>query len=76
VWAAAVRNSVLSLNIRRARRRLRLTQEDAAHAAKMKTPTYARIERGDVYPNFYSLLKIAKAFKMPIAELVQGSDLD
>lgn len=69
-------NAVLSLNIRRARADLRLSQEDAAHAAGMQVAVYSRIERGEVYPNYLSVLKIAKALNMPVSELVRGTDLD
>jgi transcriptional regulator with XRE-family HTH domain len=60
--------AVLAANIRAARDAAKLTQDDAAHAAGMRTAVYSRIERGEVDPRLSSLVKTAQALGIDLAE--------
>jgi predicted transcriptional regulator len=67
----AVDLAVLARNIRKARAGAELTQEDAASAADMQTAVYSRIERGEVDPRLSSLVRISRALRIELAELLR-----
>jgi len=59
----------LGRNIRAARARAGLRQDDAAHAASIAVAQYARTERGLVNLTALSLFKIARALNVGVDEL-------
>lgn len=61
---------VLGKNIRRQRRLSRISQEKAAELSHMERPMFARIERGRWNPTFETMLRIARALKVPLTALV------
>jgi DNA-binding XRE family transcriptional regulator len=61
--------------LRRRRRTLGLTQQDAAGLLGMKRLTYHRIETGDRHIHFAELAAICEAFHCPIGELLQDGQL-
>lgn len=61
--------------LRRRRRTLGLTQEDAARVLGLSRITYHRIERGSRRIRFSELATICAAFNCHIGELVQDGQL-
>ena len=61
--------------LRRRRRTLGLTQEDAARVLGMSRMTYHRIETGARHIHFTELAAICAAFNCHIGELVQDGQL-
>lgn len=61
--------------LRRRRRVLGLTQEDAASVLGMSRMTYHRIETGARRIRFSELAAICAAFSCPVGELVQDGQL-
>lgn len=59
-------------NVREARLRLRLTQEQAAQRTQVSLRTYAEWERGKALPRGYNLDNLAKALKVDPVDLLQG----
>jgi DNA-binding XRE family transcriptional regulator len=70
-WSA-VDLAALSRNVKAARDAAGLTQDQAADAADMQSAVYSRIERGEVDPRLSSLVKIAKALGVDLADLLRG----
>jgi len=52
--------------IRKAREKLKLTQEEVAEKAKMSVTYYAMIERGEVNPSYKKIQSLAKVLKLKI----------
>jgi transcriptional regulator with XRE-family HTH domain len=71
---AATRRALLAKNVKAARAAAGLTQEDAAHIARMQTAVYSRIERGETDPYFSTVVRVAQALNIPLIELVDGLD--
>jgi transcriptional regulator with XRE-family HTH domain len=63
---------VVSANIRAARAKARLTQDQAADRAGMQVAVYSRIERGEVDARVSSLSRIAAGLGVTVADLVAG----
>lgn len=64
--------SALGLNLRRLREGKGLTQEGLGERAELD-PTYiSGIERGVRNPSVLSLVRVAKALKVTVAELCEG----
>jgi transcriptional regulator with XRE-family HTH domain len=64
--------SALGLNLRRLREAKELTQERLGERAELD-PTYiSGIERGVRNPSVLSLVRVAKALKVPLTELCEG----
>jgi transcriptional regulator with XRE-family HTH domain len=61
---------LLGQSIRATREQARLTQEKLAEKADLSTVFISRIERGRESPSFDSLVKIAKALKVRVRDLV------
>jgi DNA-binding XRE family transcriptional regulator len=61
--------------LRRRRRVLGLTQQDAASLLGMKRLTYHRIETGDRHIHFAEMAAICEAFHCHIGELLQDGQL-
>lgn len=57
-------------NIKSARNKSGLTQQQVADKAKMHVNYYARIERGEENPSYESLEKIIKALGVKSAEVL------
>ncbi len=65
----------IGVQVKRARERALLTQEELAVRAGIGTATLNRIEKDRVDPHFRTIRKIAKALGVDPAELVkEGSD--
>ncbi|NCS98085.1 MAG: helix-turn-helix transcriptional regulator [Candidatus Pacebacteria bacterium] len=56
-------------NLRLARKKADLTQQQVAEKAKLHTNYYARIERGEENPSYEVLEKIVKALKIKSSEV-------
>jgi transcriptional regulator with XRE-family HTH domain len=64
--------SALGLNLRKLREAKSLTQEGLGERAELD-PTYiSGIERGVRNPSVLSLVRVAKALKVELTELVEG----
>lgn len=61
---------VVSANIRRMRREKRWSQVMMAHFAGLHPTEISRLERNHRNPRLLTIAKIAKAFKVPIADLL------
>lgn len=57
-------------NIKKARKKLGLTQAEVAEKAKIHSNYYARIERGEEKPALDTLDNIAKVLKVKVSELI------
>lgn len=57
-------------NIRKARTKAGLTQEQLAERAGVHTNFYARVERGEENPSYETIEKIVKALKIKSAEVL------
>ena len=60
----------LGKNIKKARKKVGLTQAQAAEKAGIHTNYFARVERGEENPSFEILEKIAKALKIKSSEIL------
>ena len=66
--------NALGRNLRRQREKRKFTQEKLGELAELD-PTYiSGIERGIRNPSLLSLLRIAKALGIPVADLCKGVD--
>lgn len=72
-WVVARRRAV-GQQIRAARLQANLTQEHLALIAEMDRATYNRIEQGHQSPLLDTLIRIAGALGVPLAELVGEDD--
>jgi transcriptional regulator with XRE-family HTH domain len=63
---------ILGETIRAKRKRAELSQEALAEKAALSTVFISRVERGIESPSFDSLVKIAKALKVHVCELVEN----
>ena len=61
--------------IKKVREAKGLSQKEVAIACKMDTGNYSRIENGKTDPAFSSVIKIAKALGIELAELFKAEDL-
>ncbi len=59
-------------NIRRARRRAGLTQEQLAEAADLHPVYISQVERGTKAISVEALWKLSKALRAPLSTLVRG----
>lgn len=57
-------------NIRKARTKAGLTQEQLAERADLHTNYYARVERGEENPSYETIEKIVKALKVKSATVM------
>jgi transcriptional regulator with XRE-family HTH domain len=64
----------IGAQLRRARERALLTQEELADRAGLAIPTISRIENGRVEPHFRSIRKLAKALGVDPRDLVGNAD--
>jgi transcriptional regulator with XRE-family HTH domain len=64
----------IGAQLKTARERALLTQEELAAKAGLGLPTISRIETGKVEPQFRTIRKLAKALDLDPAELVRGTD--
>jgi transcriptional regulator with XRE-family HTH domain len=62
-------NKKVGKRIKRARKDLKLTQEELAEKVNMHYTTISRIETGDSNPPVQTINKIAKALKISLSEL-------
>lgn len=62
----------VGMAIKNTRERKGLSQKQVAAACKMDPGQYSRIENGKTDPAFSSVVKIAKAMKVSLAELFQS----
>lgn len=60
----------LAKNIRRRRKELGLTQEDAAHAMGMATRHFQKVEAGELNITLRTLCRIARALGSEVSELL------
>lgn len=58
-------------NIRRARERRQMKQEELARMVGVKRETLSRIERGKQYPSIPLMERIAKTLGVPVVELLK-----
>jgi len=63
---------ILGATIRQKRKRARLTQERLAEKADLHPNFFGRVERGEEHVSLTALLRIAKALKVDVADLVRG----
>jgi transcriptional regulator with XRE-family HTH domain len=61
-------------NVRAARERAGLTQEQVADASGIHSTEVSRIERGLRDPRISTVLRLARAMGVPASELVDSSD--
>jgi transcriptional regulator with XRE-family HTH domain len=64
----------LGAQIRARRSELGFSQDELAHRCGLHRTYVGGIERGERNPSLVNLLKIARAFNMSVAELVEGID--
>ena len=65
---------VLGTNIRKHRETIEWSQEKLAVRSKLSSDYMGRLERGEVNISIEALMRVAKALKVPIFELVRGLD--
>ncbi len=63
--------TVLGNNIRQIRREKDLSQEALAEFADINVTFLGKIERGQANPTIETLLKISRAFEMPVTKLFE-----
>lgn len=63
---------ILGDTIRAKRMKAEFSQEKLAEKADLSTVFISRVERGKESPSMDSLVKIAKALKMQVRDLVKG----
>tara|TARA_R110000868_G_scaffold196396_1_gene442280 strand:+ start:556 stop:855 length:300 start_codon:yes stop_codon:yes gene_type:complete len=61
----------LAVRIKALREELGLSQEDVAHGGAISVSQVSRIERGLLNPTVSTIFYIARAMKVPVAELFQ-----
>jgi transcriptional regulator with XRE-family HTH domain len=61
--------SLLAGNVRRLRENLKWTQEQAAEASEIAVRHFQKIEAGDVNVTVATLVRVAKAFRVPVKAL-------
>ncbi|MBP9151573.1 MAG: helix-turn-helix transcriptional regulator [Flavobacteriales bacterium] len=61
----------LAVRIKAMREELGLSQEDVAHGAIISVSQVSRIERGLLNPTVSTIFHIARAMKVPVANLFQ-----
>jgi transcriptional regulator with XRE-family HTH domain len=61
--------SLLAGNVRRLRENLKWTQEQAAETSGIAVRHYQKIEAGDVNVTVGTLVRVAKAFRVPVKAL-------
>ncbi len=64
----------IGAQLRKARERALLTQEELAARADLGVPTISRIENGRVEPHFRTIRKLAKALGVDPKDLVGDAD--
>ncbi|WP_316825356.1 helix-turn-helix transcriptional regulator [Pedobacter miscanthi] len=62
--------------IKQSRLALGLSQADAAKKLNISTPAFCKIETGQTDLNISRLLQISKAFKVPVAQLIDGKAVE
>ena len=60
---------ILGNHVKELRKSRKLTLENLCYKNGLEPSTVARIEKGLVEPKYLTLLKLAKAFNMPLKEL-------
>jgi transcriptional regulator with XRE-family HTH domain len=65
---------LIGANIRAARKEKEWSQEKLGVRAKMDSTYLSELERGKVNVSIDTLMKIAKAMRIPFSELVKGMD--
>lgn len=66
---------VIGKHIKRARKKLNITQEEAAFRAGISAAYYSKIERGVLRPNIDRLAAISQALSVPLESLFQGATI-
>jgi transcriptional regulator with XRE-family HTH domain len=66
----------IGAQLKEARERALLIQEELAARAELGVPTISRIENGRVEPHFRTIRKLAKALEIDPAELVREGEDD
>ena len=61
--------NLLARNVRRLRGNLKWTQEQAAEASGVAVRHFQKIEAGDVNVTVATLVRVAKAFRVPVKAL-------
>ena len=64
----------IGANLKKARERALLTQQELAERADVGYPTVSRIENNHVEPHFRTIRKLAKALGVDPAELVREDE--
>lgn len=65
---------LLGQHIKQLRTKHKITLENLCYKNGLEPSTVSRIEKGLVEPKFLTLIKIAKAFKLSIGELLDFKD--
>ncbi len=73
-WAVEQSKAFLAANVILLRKKKEFTQEDLAHAAGMRQPRIAEIERGDANPTIETVAKIAHALGSSVDTLFADPD--
>lgn len=63
---------ILGHRLRERRLALSLNQEDVAHLAGLNVSNYARIDRGNGNPTFYTLIRLATVLGLAPSDLLLG----
>lgn len=63
--------SLIVGNVRRLRENLKWTQEQAAEASGIAVRHFQKIEAGDVNVTLATLVRVAKAFRIPVKSLFE-----
>lgn len=66
--------TIVGRNVRRLRESRGLTQEDLAHLAGLHPPGIGRLERGAVDPRASTLVRVANALGVAVADLLVSAD--
>jgi transcriptional regulator with XRE-family HTH domain len=72
----AVEAEIFGKRLRQLRTNAGWTQEQLAEAAGITTTYTSDLERGTKVPSLTILLRISRAFKMPVAELLRDFSID
>ena len=65
--------TVIGRNIREARKRKKMTQDAVAEAPEMTSPSYGRIERGELEVSLKRIAQLSIVLEVPIGSFVEGS---
>jgi DNA-binding XRE family transcriptional regulator len=65
---------LLASNVRRLRGHLKWTQEQAAEASGIAVRHFQKIEAGDVNVTVATLVRVAKAFRVPVKSLFEEQE--